>query len=240
MLRIFKVLSLFMLLFTLFTFTVSAAPQFPGGGEISGVTCGVAGGDKGSDKCCSTTPQHLPKIIFEGFLRHIPGIGSFITLKEKQDQQFEDIQKQSLTACIYGQPKQSGASCTCKLSVSAGGIKEIADMCKKYLGGNEQTVCLNCAHGGGMYTGLGCVPLDVGNFITSFVLSIGIALAFLVAFLCIIYSAFILQTSQGNPERVKKAREYLTSCIVGLLLIIFSVFILQVIGVNILRIPFLG
>ena len=58
--------------------------------------------------------------------------------------------------------------------------------------------------------------------------------------MCIIYSAYLIQFSRGNPERIKKAREYLTSCIMGLLLIIFSIFILRLIGVDILRIPGFG
>ena len=47
----------------------------------------------------------------------------------------------------------------------------------------------------------------------------------------------MMQTSQGNPEKLKKAQEMLTSCIMGLMLIIFSVLILRLIGVDILKIP---
>jgi len=47
----------------------------------------------------------------------------------------------------------------------------------------------------------------------------------------------MMQSSQGNPEKLKKAQEMITSCIMGLMLIIFSVFILKLIGVNILKIP---
>jgi len=65
----------------------------------------------------------------------------------------------------------------------------------------------------------------------------GIGLAGLIALLCIIYAAFMIQISSGNPERIKKAQELLTSCIMGLMLIIFSVFILRLIGVDILKIP---
>ena len=38
-------------------------------------------------------------------------------------------------------------------------------------------------------------------------------------------------------EKIKKAQDLLTSCIMGLMLIIFAVFILRLVGVNILRIP---
>jgi hypothetical protein len=58
-----------------------------------------------------------------------------------------------------------------------------------------------------------------------------------VALILIIVAGYQLMISQGNPEKVKAARERLTSAIIGLLFIIFSVAILQVIGVDILHIP---
>ncbi len=58
-----------------------------------------------------------------------------------------------------------------------------------------------------------------------------------VAVLLIIASGYEMMTSQGNPEKVKGARERLTSAIIGLLFIIFSIAILQIIGVDILQIP---
>lgn len=44
-------------------------------------------------------------------------------------------------------------------------------------------------------------------------------------------------TSQGDHEKVKEAREILTSAIIGLLFLIFSLVILEVIGVDLLHIP---
>ncbi len=218
-----------------------SAPQGSFSSEIPGITCGMAEGEDGINKCCNTTPQSLPGLPFGSLLKLIPGIGSFVGMADEQNAQLKALQKKTLTACIYGQPSNTGgAGCTCKLSAaSKGEIKEISEMCAKYLQGSEQTICTNCSKGGGIYTGIGCIPLDLGNFISSFILSIGIALATIAAFGCIIYSAFVLQTSQGNPERIKKARQYLTSCITGLIIIIFSVFILRLIGVTILNIPFL-
>jgi len=58
-----------------------------------------------------------------------------------------------------------------------------------------------------------------------------------IAFLLIVYSAFMIMTSQGNPERLKAGQELLTSAIAGLIMLIFSVFILELIGVKILQIP---
>jgi len=104
----------------------------------------------------------------------------------------------------------------------------------------EQQSCQECVLKGAVWTGIGCVYANLGGFIENNLLGWGIGLAGIIALLCIIYSAFILQTSKGNPEKIKKAQELLTSCVMGLLLIIFSVFILKLIGVDILKIPGFG
>lgn len=102
---------------------------------------------------------------------------------------------------------------------------------------SEKCRCTTCVEGGGVWTALGCVKSNLTSFITETVMGLGISLAGIFALICIIYAAFQMQTSGGNPERIKKAQELLTSCIMGLMLIIFSVFILRLIGVDILKIP---
>ncbi len=228
--------TLFLLAFFRYPFVFAATQDQPG------INCGMAEAPNGINKCCSTTPQTPRGLPFQGALSHIPGLGSIVGQSIQANQQVVDMQKQNLTACLYGQPsnKSGGAGCTCKLSVSTGANDSIINLCEKYIADpNDLRACKNCGYGGGLWSGLGCVPLNLQNFITNFVLSFGVVLAFLVAFICIIYSAYILQTSQGNPERIKKAREYLTNCIIGLFLIIGSVFLLRLIGVTILGIPFL-
>ena len=117
----------------------------------------------------------------------------------------------------------------------------MVEMCSKFLTGStnarELSGCFNCANSNGMWTGMGCLPLDINTLISGFILNTGIGLGGGLALLCIIYAAFLMQSSQGNPEKLKKAQEMITSCIMGLMLIIFSVFIMRLIGVNILRIP---
>lgn len=76
-------------------------------------------------------------------------------------------------------------------------------------------------------------PTSVIPTIFTFLLSI----SGLIILLIIIRSAYILMTSQGNPEKVKEAQERITSAIVGFLFLIFSLVILETIGVDILRIP---
>jgi hypothetical protein len=92
----------------------------------------------------------------------------------------------------------------------------------------------NCAY---IDTALGCIPFGSMTALTGFFLQWGLGVGGGVAFLLIIYSAFIITTSAGNPDRMKSGREILTAAIAGLMLIIFSVFILEFIGVRIFRIP---
>ncbi len=100
----------------------------------------------------------------------------------------------------------------------------------------ERENCFSCASIGGYYSTIGCIPADLSTFI-GFLLTFGVGLGGLVTFGCVIYSAIMLQTSRGEADAIQKAREQLTSCIVGLIMIIFSVFILRVIGVDLLRLP---
>lgn len=117
-------------------------------------------------------------------------------------------------------------------------VEAISRLCLMTSNTTEQSNCLSCVTGKkGIWTAVGCIESDLSSFIRDTLLGWGIGLAGVFALLCIIYSAFQMQTSQGNPERIKKAQEMLTSCITGLVLIIFSVFILRLIGVSILRIP---
>lgn len=85
-------------------------------------------------------------------------------------------------------------------------------------------------------TALGNIPTDPGGFIGA-ILGILLSLSGGIALILIIAAGYQLMTSGGNPEKVKEARERLTSAIVGLLLIIFSLLILQTLTVNILHIP---
>ncbi len=90
--------------------------------------------------------------------------------------------------------------------------------------------------GTGIDTAIGCIPVGDTNAFIGFILRWAIGIGGGIAFLLIVYAAFMIITSQGNPERLKAGQELLTSAIAGLIMLIFSVFILRVIGVNILGI----
>lgn len=229
--------------------------------NIPGLTCGVAGDVTGKDKCCNlptTIDCSGDKKISDianfaaKILEIIPGT-EFITniFKETADK-CEALQKYTSSVdsgpCLSGNPSTSSfSSPSCKCidpNATANVNTAIAEMCYKYLGSstqaNELRSCLSCSSQNGMLTGMGCIPLDLNTFITSFILTTGIGIGGGFALLCIIYAAFMMQSSQGNPEKLKKAQEMITSCIMGLMLIIFSVLIMKIIGVNILRIPGFG
>lgn len=139
--------------------------------------------------------------------------------------------------CAQGYPSNEldPERCTCVSSTNI----SAARLCGVLTSNSEQSECFNnCMKDGrGVWTALGCFSSDLSTLIKEKVFGLGVGLAGTISLLCIIYAAFQIQTSAGNAEKVKKAQELLTSCIMGLMLIIFSVFILRLIGVNILKIP---
>ena len=104
---------------------------------------------------------------------------------------------------------------------------------------NELTPTCNYGSGtnNGINTAVGCVPFGDTNDFVSFVLRWAIGIGGGIAFLLILYSGFMIMTSQGNPDRLKAGQELLTSALAGLIMLIFSVFILKIIGVDILQLP---
>ncbi|PIY71811.1 hypothetical protein COY87_04210 [Candidatus Roizmanbacteria bacterium CG_4_10_14_0_8_um_filter_33_9] len=219
--------------------------------QFPGISCGVAGAKKttasadDATKCCTYSVSRIEPLNKK--MESWPLIGRIVKPYNDKLNDLQQIQKDlSTDPCLVGIPQYSGSNCYCKedpnATISANAIDRLRILCSTYLRtGTEMQNCLKCTmEEGGMYTGMGCVPLNVQEFIGIFVFSWGIGFAGGIALLCIIYSAFRMQTSMGNPEAIKKAQENLTACITGLILIIFSVFILRLIGVSILRIPFLN
>ena len=141
--------------------------------------------------------------------------------------------------CIIGEPTNENGQCICKQVAQPTLVVNYEFVCKRFFRNNTKFLnsCLNCIRSGGYYSAIGCVPINLSNFVSQFLLGRMIGLAGIIALFCIIYSAFQIQSSQGNTEKIKKSQDILISCILGLILIIFSIFILRLIGVNILQIP---
>ncbi|QQG44513.1 MAG: hypothetical protein HYW86_01180 [Candidatus Roizmanbacteria bacterium] len=222
--------------------------------NMSGISCGIP--DSSINRCCAPLSfkvdlsfdnkfLDVPLTIFRAPLEFL-GNGIVMGLIDIYGKVERSITKTN--GCIKGIPSTENPAdpnCICS-DANSSSLKSISYLCEKIVSPDEKKQCKACIIGGtantkaGIWTAIGCVRGDLSSFIQDTVLSWGLRLAGLIALLCIIYSAFRLQVSRGNPEAIKKAQEMLTSCIMGLLLIIFSVFILRIIGVDILRIPGFG
>lgn len=88
----------------------------------------------------------------------------------------------------------------------------------------------------GIQTALGCFPTKP-RAIISWILKYAIILGGGIAFLLMLYGAFQIIISAGDPEKLKEGQQILGSAIGGLLFVIFAIFLLRLIGFTILRIP---
>lgn len=234
----------------------SATSSATGALIIPGVTCGDAeSSDPQVRRCCLSPKLTLGQRVsvpgdmclfkvgdFEGFCLNsaINKLTDWVeqsmpTVKKFNDEWLPAVSNQ-YNPCINGNPSSrastSDTSCVCQKEPPSTKF-----LCNNYLkNSNDYGACLSCSDHG-VWTSLGCVDNNISSFIQNTVFGMGIGLAGGFALLCIVFAAFQMQSSQGNPEKIKKAQEMLTSCIMGLMLIIFSVFILRLIGVSILKIP---
>jgi hypothetical protein len=88
-------------------------------------------------------------------------------------------------------------------------------------------------------TAVGIIPTKANDF-TRWILGFALSIAGGIVVLVIIIAGYKLMTSQGDPEKVKNAREQLSAAIVGLLFIIFSLVILEFITRDVLGLPGFG
>lgn len=99
---------------------------------------------------------------------------------------------------------------------------------------DARSKCEGCTDG--VWTALGCISINLSEFMKT-IFKIAISLGGGFAFLLLIYGAFMLTTSAGDPKNAENARGIITGAITGLLVIIFAAVILQIVGVEILQIP---
>lgn len=85
-------------------------------------------------------------------------------------------------------------------------------------------------------TAIGKINTNPDDFATS-ILTLLLSLAGTILIALLIINGYKLMTSQGDPEKIKDAREGIIAAIAGVFLIIFSLSILRLITVDILGIP---
>jgi len=93
-----------------------------------------------------------------------------------------------------------------------------------------------CLGGKGFKTAIGCIPTQIGPF-AQYIFNRAIPLAGSIALLLLLFGAFTLITSAGNPEKIKLGQQIITSAITGLLFIILAVFLLKLISEDVLNLP---
>lgn len=166
----------------------------------------------------------LTKFCFSDLLKPATAIFNGMTWLNKYDPDYPQ--------CKTGKPLGEGDSCTCS---------SVADrkMCDRYLAGSsEASSCSACmANDEGYYSALGCIKLNsFSGLISGGILTPLLSLGGIVTFLLIIYAAILVMTSSGDAEKIKKAKEILTSALTGLIFIILAIFILKFISGDLLGI----
>jgi hypothetical protein len=96
--------------------------------------------------------------------------------------------------------------------------------------------CIPVQGGPGVNTALGCVPVEMGAFM-SWLLPYLFGISGGISFLLMVYGFIMMSTSGGDPKAVQGAQETITSAITCLLVSIFALFLLRLIAVKILQIP---
>jgi len=211
--------------------------------DAPGVNCGNI--DPPYNKCCYFKPVKIGTNnagipIFDPIIGLMGGAVDAIVGPVADP--LNKIAQENIKPCLEGEPSPNASdpNCICVKS-QVKPLESLIAMCKN-VHAEEYQACEDCVTGKngkpvGVWTGIGCVYANIKDFIQNTLFDFGIKLAGLISLACIIFAAFQLQTSRGSPEKIKKAQELLTSCIMGLMLIIFSIFILRLIGVSILKIP---
>ena len=107
----------------------------------------------------------------------------------------------------------------------------------------QREACMDCLGEGevaqGIWTAVGCIPTDTQGILQTTV-KLGLFSGGGFALIMILFGAFNLSISQGDPKKISEAKDIITAAIIGLIFIIFSISILQFIGVELLRIPGFG
>ena len=101
---------------------------------------------------------------------------------------------------------------------------------------------------GRSYTMIGCIRSDLGSFgaegaagsVVQILLNVIFSIAGGLAFLFLIYGAFVILTSQANPERINYGKKVLFGAIIGVIFTVGAVFLVNLLASGVLQIPGFG
>lgn len=101
---------------------------------------------------------------------------------------------------------------------------------------------------GKYYTMLGCVGTSLAGFtengaaggVVQTLLNFLFVIVGGVAVLYLIYGAFVLMTSQNDPERINQGKRIVFAAIVGVIFCVGSVFLVNLIAGTVLKLPGFG
>lgn len=86
-------------------------------------------------------------------------------------------------------------------------------------------------------TAIGNINTNTANF-TNDILRIAFGMAGGIAFIVLVFGAFKVLASRGDPDSLQAGREVITSALAGLLFIMLSILILRTVSIDILGLPF--
>jgi hypothetical protein len=98
---------------------------------------------------------------------------------------------------------------------------------------------------GRWYTFLGCISTNLGSFespgatasVVQLLLNIIFSFVGGASLLSLLYGAFILLTSQNNPEKINQGKRIVFGAIAGLIFTFLAVFLVNFLGEKVLRLP---
>lgn len=85
-------------------------------------------------------------------------------------------------------------------------------------------------------TDLGNIPCDPTGFASS-LYGIGLSFIGVVALLFIVYGGFLILTSQGSEDQLRKGKSYITYSIIGVVLAVAGYALYQILAIDLLKIP---
>lgn len=94
----------------------------------------------------------------------------------------------------------------------------------------------SCSQGEVLIGNFLCIPDNPAGFASEFY-AIGLSIIGGLAVLYLIYGAYVLMTSRGNPDEVNKGKSYVVYAIIGLLVAIFGYLFIEIVFIDILHLP---